>query len=355
MDDSIEQWRAEARKKRSFEYQRIDQKGERNGGFFLDWNADTNIWLITSGSIPGPIPREFSKTTSKEWEKYQNIVKTTNVYEWEDIPRDEGGSQSDRVWAFWPNLSSGYFGVGIDHRINTIAAIVPGLSLIADLVRQCDLEVDGKISEELPDSSLQLLESINDLRKKAEKGDINAQSALGGTLVSTVPQYRNVEEGLKWLILVAKSGDPNAEYNIGTTYLQGYSGEVDKPKAFTWIEKAALKGHELAMRNYGIMLMYGEGCTKNEKIGFDFINHALKKGDLPSVLIIGQLYLDGIYVKKDHIQAIAWFILGHQLDVPGADKKFQSLTKYHDVDDLQPMLEAAEKLLPDIISKLDLK
>ncbi len=352
MDDFLKKLVAEAHKKRSFEYQRINQNGERNGGFFLQWSADTNIWLITSGSIPGTIPREFSITNPKEWEKYQNIVKTTNVHEWEDLPRDEDGNQSDRVWAFWPNLSTGYFGVGIDHRINTIAAIVPGLSSIADLIRECDLQVDGKISKELPDSSLQLLESINDLRKKAEKGDINAQSALGGTLVSTVPQYRNVEEGLKWLMLVAKSGDPNSEYNIGMTYLQGYSGEVDKSKAFPWIEKAAQKGHDLAMRNYGIMLMYGDGCVKDEKRGFDFIYSALKNGDLPSLLIIGQLYLDGTYVKKDHIQAIAWFVLGYRMDVSGSDRKLESLSEYYEIDELQPMIKEAEKLIPGIISKL---
>jgi hypothetical protein len=61
------------------------------------------------------------------------------------------------------------------------------------------------------------------------------------------------------------------------------------------------------------MTMNGNGCPKNEALGYDYMLRASKMGDYPSLLNIGQLFLDGTYVKKDPQEAAAWFILSHRM------------------------------------------
>jgi hypothetical protein len=343
----------EMRKKRSFEYQRLDPDGNWAGGFHLDWHLDTQIWTVVSGSVPGGVPREYSQTGPEAWERFSTIVGTTDMRNWQDLPKDEDDNQLDRVWLFCPTASSQYCGVGIDHRLATICKIVPGLAAIADLIRACDLQVDGNEAKEAEDPTLEYLEQINGLRPSAAGGDKDAQAELGARLVAAPVQYRDFDEGIKWLTEAAKSGHQDAEYNVGTSYLHGYSGKTDPKTAFHWLEKAAAKKHLMAMRNIGIMLMYGNGCTQDQAKGYDYLLRASKLGDYPSLLNIGQLYLVGTYVKKDPQEAAAWFILSHHMGAPEAAEKLLSLREHFEEDELESVVEKAQARIPSLSAELN--
>jgi hypothetical protein len=353
LKDSFQNIIDEMRKKRSFEYQRLDSNGNWTGGFHLDWHRDTQTWTLVSGSVPGAIPREYGKTTPEEWERFSTIVGTTDMKHWQDLPKDEDDNQLDRVWLFCPTASTQYSGVGIDHRLATVSMIVPGLAYIAELIKACDLQVDGHEATEAEDPTLEYLDQINGLRASASAGDKDAQAELGARLVAAPIQHRDFEEGIKWLASAALSGHLDAEYNIGTSYLHGYSGKTDPKSAFQWLEKAAAKKHLMAMRNIGIMLMYGNGCTADQAKGYDYLLRASKLGDYPSLLNIGQLYLAGTYVKKDPQEAAAWFILSHHMGAPEAAEKLESLREHFEEDELESVVEKAQARIPSLSAELN--
>jgi hypothetical protein len=352
-NDEFQKIIEEVRKKRGFEYQRIDADGVRNGGFYLEWNRDTQVWKLTSGSVPGPMPREFSRTTPSEWDTFFEVLGTTEMRSWQDLPKDEDDNQVDRVWLFNSSASSEYFGVGIDHRLATISKIVPGLAKISDLILACDLQIDGREAVEAEDPTEEYVARIIELRPLAEKGDHDAQAELGARLIAAPVQHRNFSEGLKWLMELAKAGLPEVEFNIGTSFLLGYSGKADPESALPWLEKAAAKKHLSAMRNVGLMYMYGNGCAKNEPLGYDYMLRACKAGDYPSLLNVGQLYLVGTYVKKDPLEAAAWFILSHHMGAPEAAEKLESLREHFEEDELESMVEKAQARIPSLSAELN--
>lgn len=343
----------EMRKKRGFEYQRLDSDGNRTGGFYLDWNRDTQIWMLTSCSAPGTIPREFSRTTPEEWETFFQILGTTDMKQWQDLPKDEDDNQVDRVWLFNTSASMEYFGVGIDHRLATVSKIAPGLAKIAELIKACDMHTDGHEAVEADDPTLEDLGRITELRPQASSGDLEAQAELGARLIGAPVQHRNFDEGMKWLMEAAKSGGSSIEFNIGTSFLLGYSGKADPKSAYLWLEKAAAKKHLGAMRNIGLMTMNGNGCPKNEALGYDYMLRASKMGDYPSLLNIGQLFLDGTYVKKDPQEAAAWFILSHRMGAVEAVAKLQSLKDHFEEDELEGVVERAEARIPSLCAELN--
>ncbi len=353
LKDSFQSIIDEAKKTRSFEYQRLDADGNWAGGFHLSWHRDTQVWTLISGSVPGPIPREYGKTKPEDWELFSVIIGTTDLKLWTDLPKDDDDNQLDRVWLFCPTAASQYSGVGIDHRLATVSKIVPGLSEVADLIRACDLQVDGRPAIEAEDPTLKDLGRIAELRPRASSGDEDAQAELGARLIAAPAQHRRFEEGIKWLTAAAGSGNASVEFNLGTSYLLGYSGKVDLESAHIWLEKAAAKNHLGAMRNVGLMTLYGNGCPKNEALGYDYLLRASKLGDYPSLLNIGQLLLDGTYVKKDPQEAAAWFILAHHMGSPGASDKLESLRNYFEEDELESVVEKAQARIPSLSAELN--
>ena len=120
-----------------------------------------------------------------------------------------------------------------------------------------------------------------------------------------------------------------------------------------WLEKSAAKKHLGAMRNVGLMTMYGNGCSKDEAKGYDYLLRASKLGDYPSLLNIGQFYLDGTYVKKDPQEAAAWFILSHHMGAPEASEKLESLRNYFEEDELESVVEKAQARIPSLSAELN--
>jgi hypothetical protein len=353
LKDSFQDIIDEMRKKRSFEYQRLDADGNWAGGFHLGWHRDTQVWTLVSGSVPGDIPREYGKTTPDEWERFSTIVGTTDMKHWQELPKDDDDNQLDRVWLFCPTASSQYCGVGIDHRLDTARMIVPGLAHVAELIKACDRQVDGRESTEAEDPTQEDQRRITELRPQAASGDLNAQAELGARLIAAPVQHRQFDEGIKWLTDAASSGNASVEFNLGTSFLLGYSGKVDLRSAYVWLEKSAAKKHLGAMRNVGLMTMYGNGCSKDEAKGYDYLLRASKLGDYPSLLNIGQFYLDGTYVKKDPQEAAAWFILSHHMGAPEASEKLESLRNYFEEDELESVVEKAQARIPSLSAELN--
>ena len=116
-------------------------------------------------------------------------------------------------------------------------------------------------------------QQIEDLRRKAEDGDDEAQYILGqfynrgleGAITI------NEKEALHWLRKSAEQGNPKAQRLIGRYYELGSVGLIkDEQTAAQWYEKAvpslkylAEKGDAEAQWHLGICYEYGDGIEQS--------------------------------------------------------------------------------------------
>jgi TPR repeat protein len=118
------------------------------------------------------------------------------------------------------------------------------------------------------------------LQAKAQKGDRGAQFWLGAAFEGGWFGKPDFQEALKWLRKAAAHGDPDAQVSLGQMYEEGEGVRQNYRLAAKWYRKAANHVPDLG----------GAGQGRNH---------------------LGLLYLDGLGVRKDCIQAYMWFSLAN--------------------------------------------
>ena len=96
---------------------------------------------------------------------------------------------------------------------------------------------------------------------KKDKKSQNSQSK---------PNIENRQDDkLKELIKKAEKGDISAQTELGEMYLHGNGVKADYKKSMEWSKKASEKGSYRAMTNIGILYLDGLGVEKDYKKAFD--------------------------------------------------------------------------------------
>lgn len=140
----------------------------------------------------------------------------------------------------------------------------------------------------------------------------------------------------------ARDGDVEAQFNLGYYYYNGQNGlPIDYKKSRVWYEQASKLGHPTAMSNLAWMLWYGEGgqpsrkrtitlLRKSAKLGFviairslgqlyraefkdpmkamKYFSDAAGKGDVCSMIELGNMFWNGEVIKKDEAKAYTWYL-----------------------------------------------
>jgi len=85
--------------------------------------------------------------------------------------------------------------------------------------------------------------TMDQIRAKAEKGDVNCQYLLGDSLLLGHECEKNSDEGIKWLLKAADQGHAKAQFVLGGCYLLGDGVKQDHDEAVKWLRKAAEQGN----------------------------------------------------------------------------------------------------------------
>ena len=83
---------------------------------------------------------------------------------------------------------------------------------------------------------------LEELRKKAEAGDAEAQSSLGFCYQHGQGVPRDKAEAVKWYCLAAEQGFAKAQHSLGGCYAYGFGVEKDNAEAAKWYRLAAEQG-----------------------------------------------------------------------------------------------------------------
>ena len=137
---------------------------------------------------------------------------------------------------------------------------------------------------------------------KKDKKSQNSQSK---------PNIENRQDDkLKELIKKAEKGDILAQTELGEMYLHGNGVKVDYKKSMEWSKKAAEKGSYRAMTNIGILYLEGFGVEKDYKKAFDSFSKATDGGDMKAPRYLGIMSEKGLGVKKSLDDAAFYYEIG---------------------------------------------
>ncbi len=159
---------------------------------------------------------------------------------------------------------------------------------------------------------------IENIIKKAEKGDTYAQAQLGCAYLRGEWKLPvNYKKALKWLQLAEAKQHPLALYGLGEMYSKGIEVKIDRKKSALYFKEAFSKIN-LNYKKYknqqwrtclANMYLEGKGTKKDPKKAIDLYNKAVDNNDLYAMGKIGLLYEKGmgLYLKKNLAQAMLWY------------------------------------------------
>ena len=107
---------------------------------------------------------------------------------------------------------------------------------------------------------------LDEMKKKAEKGDAQAQYTLGLMYYDGKGVTKNYPEALKWIRRAAEEqGYVDAQCFLGYMYYEGIGTPQNYSEAARWSRKAAEQGHATAQYNLGRMYENGEGVKQDKE------------------------------------------------------------------------------------------
>lgn len=174
-------------------------------------------------------------------------------------------------------------------------------------------------------------EALNWWLKAAEAGYAPAQAKYGDRV------YSDPVAKLKWHRLAAEQGYAPSQTEIGKRYLGGNGTERDREQAKLWLAKAAESGDEAAIkslekialnenwvrkqrvtaqqgdaysqRHLGQAYHFGEGVEYDIKKAVRWYERAAVGGDGDAQYMLGSLYQFGHEIETDLVEAFKWYTI----------------------------------------------
>lgn len=123
---------------------------------------------------------------------------------------------------------------------------------------------------------------MNDLKKRAESGDAEAQNQLAAEYLMAEPP--DFDEAAKWLRLAADSGDAGAQNNLGVLYMEGDGVKQGYKEAAKLFRKAAEQGIASAQANLGSCYAQGSGVEQSWEEAYFWWSVSFDEGERTDLL-----------------------------------------------------------------------
>jgi uncharacterized protein len=174
-------------------------------------------------------------------------------------------------------------------------------------------------------------------RKAAEQGDSLGEYSLGRMYFQGAGVPKDIQEAIKWYRKAAEQNQPDAAEGLGDIYFFGTESiKVDYQEAFKWYQIGARQTNAACLNGLGVLYERGIGAPQNSGLAAEYFRKAADNGYVRAYANLGQLYVDGLHMKEDMVEAYKWFTLG-------ANKGDGVARHYLDEIDLKHPLSGPEK------------
>ena len=151
---------------------------------------------------------------------------------------------------------------------------------------------------------------FKETRQRAERGNPDAQAALGFMYELGIETRVDGAEAVAWYWKAAYQGNTRAQLNLrqiasfGVTYDRGVRHPADTVKAS---RKAAEKGNARAQFNLGQMFEWGDGLERDPAEAFKWYRKAAQQGVPAAQFLLGECYCNGVGVQQSVADAVKWW------------------------------------------------
>lgn len=105
--------------------------------------------------------------------------------------------------------------------------------------------------------------AVEEVLKRAQAGDLNAQNEVGILYSEGRGLPQNYLEAKDWFKKAADLGHAGAQVNLGTLYSLGQGAPYSDHMALFWFQKAAEQRNALAFAKLGMMYERGRGVPQS--------------------------------------------------------------------------------------------
>lgn len=148
------------------------------------------------------------------------------------------------------------------------------------------------------------LNPLEQTRKLADQGDVNAQLAMGYSyLYGDNGLTVDYDKAFEYYAKAAMQNDNVGLNNLGSLYYSGIGIERNTAKAAILFEKAAKLGNAEAAVNLGFILITGNGVEKNESQALHLFQKAAEMKNPTAQFMSGYAHYNGKSGKIDYRKA----------------------------------------------------
>lgn len=141
-------------------------------------------------------------------------------------------------------------------------------------------------------------------RVKENPDDAAAMTLLGELYRDGVSVRRDLGEAMRWYKLAADRGDRQAQFALGIGHLNGAGAAKDRKIARDWLERAAAQNHAGALYNLGVMAIDAEFQDFPRAAGL--FRRAAELGDMDAAYGLAVLFREGTGVARDRAESVRW-------------------------------------------------
>lgn len=145
-------------------------------------------------------------------------------------------------------------------------------------------------------------EALNFYKLSHDKGNENATNNIGAMYLKGEFVKRDPKQALEFFKEAAEQGNHHAMKNLGCMYLEGIATEVNFKSASHWLSQALLGGCNEALPALAYAKYRNDPYDTDEYI--TLLQEAAEMGHVDSMVLYGEIYLDGQYVDEDTEKAL---------------------------------------------------
>lgn len=159
------------------------------------------------------------------------------------------------------------------------------------------------------------VEAVLSNLSKAERGEPEAQNAVGNAYSIGRGVKRDVAAAVQWWRTASEAGHAGAQGKLARSYRNGNGGRVDVDfvMAKVWAEKAAAQDDPEGLFQLAHIFRMGEGVEVNMLKAISLYERAAERGNDSAPFFLGYIYHHSSAVQHDPIKAHMWYSLAASL------------------------------------------
>lgn len=192
--------------------------------------------------------------------------------------------------------------------------------------------------------------ALANFKPLAEKGDADAERAMGQLLMQNCTGLQDKSTAVEWLTKAATAGNVPAQNQLASAYLRGLGVTQDDTKAFALYSQTAAAGNAVGESELGYLYLTGRGVPKDRVQGLQWSVKGAEQGNAVALSNIAAAYIHGEILARDPDRAAYFLALTNErasaAERAGIMGLSQEIRQAVSADDLARAAKRAQRWTP---------